>query len=1093
MRKLEHGELKATFPKIVFNPSFEEDEEKCMDITTVQRSTMSRLSPEETSDLTGSERKAEPVRQNPTLPPPASVRLLTQPPPPPPPPPPSVNHPSQATLPPIRVATNVDHSMVWNEINDGSLRFDDEQIENLFGYSTINRRLYERSKTSMSSGSSNAAPTAELFILEPRKCQNTAIVLRSLAISQKEIIEALLDGQGLSIDILEKLAKLSSSQDDGRRGELNGNHILGRTFSQRSKTGDSNSKSSTPKERDNKYLKQRLPAVEGLSNEFNNVNKAVRIELDTFINTYSALASRVVEIWELVTHCASSEKGGFLKEMKGLLEECKEELKLSKFTEEEWDNKRSIITTTVTTIKKSSEIHQLAKTTQEMSEPFSVLDKRIRFTRLILFYLRKGREEARSGCIVGGLTLERALSLTWIKVKVESTIGKYPKRSFTSLHNNFQERVQNLKQETFYLLYDLKIKRAIIINQAKLLNREIFSTSTITVVETMASERLGEVISMKEEVIKNACSIAMKAHKLPEKQLYLVEKNRGSSDVIFSFPGSWTISDWFSRSPFGEKMIDPHPPQFASLRSIGNDQVATVNEAFLTRFQAILPQLQSEVVKAVADRKQIVFTGHSSAGPIAVLMTVWFLENWENFIKSDPSTSRMPPICVTFGSPLVGDFIINHALRRESWSHYFIHFVMRYDIVPRVLLAPLSSLEPELKTILDFLNPKCTIHIQEPTREASALYVTVMRNASSVASHAACHLMGNTNKLSDTLLSFIELSPYRPFGTYVFCTGDRELVVMKNPDAVLQILFYSSQLSSEVEGPEIALRSVKDHFNYQSELQNLETKGVAHFDNLEGLPLSSNVGAAGLGLVLNNLGLSTRARLCLCAAGELEKQKRRNQDKINKKKTDIEKGLLALEGYKTRCEAGRVSYYDALKLSKDTDDFNANVRRLELAGIFDEIMEMLKRYELPDEFEGHREWINIGTRYRRIVEPLDIANYYRHLKNEDTGPYMKRGRPKRYRYTQRWLEYALKISAGSSGESCFWARIEDLCLRTINMGLFEDVKEEILSLEKQVEKWVQNRELGDDIFFEDSTFVKWWKKLPQQHRSGSCISKFINN
>lgn len=164
-----------------------------------------------------------------------------------------------------------------------------------------------------------------------------------------------------------------------------------------------------------------------------------------------------------------------------------------------------------------------------------------------------------------------------------------------------------------------------------------------------------------------------------------------------------------------------------------------------------------------------------------------------------------------------------------------------------------------------------------------------------------------------------------------------------------------------------------------------------------------------------------------------------------------------------------------------------------MAGIFDEIKEMLKRYELPDEFEGHREWIDIGTRYRRIAEPLDIANYYRHLKNEDTGPYMKRGRPKRYRYTQRWLEYALKISAGSSGESCFWAEVEELCLRTINMGLFEDVKAHILSLEKQVDKWVQDRELGDDIFFEDSTFVKWWKTLPQLHRSGSCIAKFINN
>ncbi|MED6203495.1 Protein eds1L, partial [Stylosanthes scabra] len=61
---------------------------------------------------------------------------------------------------------------------------------------------------------------------------------------------------------------------------------------------------------------------------------------------------------------------------------------------------------------------------------------------------------------------------------------------------------------------------------------------------------------------------------------------------------------------------------------------------------------------------------------------------------------------------------------------------------------------------------------------------------------------------------------------------------------------------------------------------------------------------------------------------------------------------------------------------------------------------MLKRYELPDEFEGKKEWIELGTSFRRLVEPLDIANYYRHLKNEDTGPYMIKARPKRYRYTQ---------------------------------------------------------------------------------------------
>lgn len=256
----------------------------------------------------------------------------------------------------------------------------------------------------------------------------------------------------------------------------------------------------------------------------------------------------------------------------------------------------------------------------------------------------------------------------------------------------------------------------------------------------------------------------------------------------------------------------------------------------------------SQVEKAVKERKQIVFTGHSSAGAIAILMTVWFLEKY---------MTDMRPLCFTFGSPLVADCIFNHALRRQDWSQYFTHFVMRYDIIARVFLAPLSFIERELPTILHFLKHKPLM--QGPIGEAaSALYVNVMRHASATASRAACHLMGNTNKLSETLLSFIELSPYRPFGTYVFCTGSGELVVVRNPDAILQILFYASQLTSEVEGPEIALRSIKDNLNYQSERLSLETKRMVYLDNLEGIPLSSDGDAAGnltIDAVLNNLGL----------------------------------------------------------------------------------------------------------------------------------------------------------------------------------------------------------------------------------------------
>ncbi|KAK3225664.1 hypothetical protein Dsin_005526 [Dipteronia sinensis] len=595
----------------------------------------------------------------------------------------------------------------------------------------------------------------------------------------------------------------------------------------------------------------------------------------------------------------------------------------------------------------------------------------------------------------------------------------------------------------------------------------------------MASRKLGEVIKVSEELIKKACLLATKAHKSPEKP-YLVEKSRGSSEVIFSFPGSWSVNDWFTGSPFGEKKMDLG--KFASLKSLGNEDVAIFNAAFLNRFDAILSQsqLQIEVRKAATENKQVVFTGHSSGGPIAILAAVWFLQN------------AMKPLCITFGSPLVGDRIFNHALSREDWSQYFTHFVMRYDIFPRVSLAPFESTARQLPQILQFLNPKRTVAMKD--EEAEALYVEVMRNASSVASNAACHLMGNTNKLLETVLSFVKLSPYRPFGTYVFCTGNGRLVVVRNPDSVLQILFYSCQLSSG-EGSEISIRSVKDHFGYQSEIQSLEAKTVTDLDQSEGLPLSSNGGGGGSGnsgidIVLNELGLSTRARLCLCAAAELEKQKSRNQKKINDKIPEIEQALESLEGYKAKCEAHEVSYYDSFKASKCPDDFNANVKRLALAGMWDEIMEMLKKYDLPDGFEGCPKWVSLGTRYRRIVEPLDIANYYRHLKNEDTGSYMKKGRPRRYRYTLKWLEYAQPLPTGTYSESSFWAEVEEL-IQTSNRNPFEDVQAKVSLLESQVKTWIDNGVLGGDIFLENSTFVNWWKSHPQHHTPISWFSTRI--
>ncbi|GJR78476.1 proton pump-interactor 1-like protein [Tanacetum coccineum] len=70
------------------------------------------------------------------------------------------------------------------------------------------------------------------------------------------------------------------------------------------------------------------------------------------------------------------------------------------------------------------------------------------------------------------------------------------------------------------------------------------------------------------------------------------------------------------------------------------------------------------------------------------------------------------------------------------------------------------------------------------------------------------------------------------------------------------------------------------------------------------------------------------------------------------------------------------SFSALLKLiQKGYEDSEANVKRLKPAGIWDIIVEILKWYELRDKFESNEDWIMLGTKFRKLVKPLDITNY----------------------------------------------------------------------------------------------------------------------
>ncbi|KAH7674590.1 P-loop containing nucleoside triphosphate hydrolase protein [Dioscorea alata] len=174
----------------------------------------------------------------PPPPPPRPITVGSKSPAAPPPPPPGAGAGPSSRLPPTPNRTtsgrahprlkplhwdkmspiNPEHSMVWDKISGGSFRVDDEMMEALFGYVATNRKSPrggdKTASDSANSSFSSTAPPSQITLLDPRKSQNIAIVLRSLAISRQEILDALLEGRGLSSDTLEKLARTAPTKDE---------------------------------------------------------------------------------------------------------------------------------------------------------------------------------------------------------------------------------------------------------------------------------------------------------------------------------------------------------------------------------------------------------------------------------------------------------------------------------------------------------------------------------------------------------------------------------------------------------------------------------------------------------------------------------------------------------------------------------------------------------------------------------------------------------------------------------------------------------------------------------------------------------------
>ncbi|XP_073277727.1 formin-like protein 6 [Primulina huaijiensis] len=106
-----------------------------------------------------------------------------------------------------KVRATSDRDTVWDHLKFSSFQLNEDAMESLFGFNSVPKE-----------GRKLVIPSfdQENRVLDPKKSQNIAILLRALNVTREEVCEALLDGnpEGLGPELLETLVKMAPTKEE---------------------------------------------------------------------------------------------------------------------------------------------------------------------------------------------------------------------------------------------------------------------------------------------------------------------------------------------------------------------------------------------------------------------------------------------------------------------------------------------------------------------------------------------------------------------------------------------------------------------------------------------------------------------------------------------------------------------------------------------------------------------------------------------------------------------------------------------------------------------------------------------------------------
>ncbi|KAB1223059.1 hypothetical protein CJ030_MR2G022338 [Morella rubra] len=227
----------------------------------------------------------------------------------------------------------------------------------------------------------------------------------------------------------------------------------------------------------------------------------------------------------------------------------------------------------------------------------------------------------------------------------------------------------------------------------------------------------------------------------------------------------------------------------------------------------------------------------------------------------------------------------------------------------------------------------------------------------------------------------------------------------------------------------------------------------------------------------------------------------------SKKLNDMKINMARLEWYKKLSKDKGTGYYDSYKNETNTSDLDVVKYKRILTCYWEELVAEVDKKPQKEGATFRTRWLFGGTNYRRMTEPLFIAEHYKNGKSD----YIKTGRSEHYKLLEQWynedqekaasdpLSKKANVKASLTDDSCFWALVEEArisCKLLSNGDSSVSTKNihkaNLIEFEADVLGMLENYAVTPEIFLRNSSFMQWWSEYEEIIRKNFMGTAYVS-